>query len=118
MSLCLVISGCSNFLVSPEDVMAEIDKIGEVTLEDAEQIDYAISLYEKLSERKREEVENYDVLTKANHTLNMLQVDDIEESSDDSSDESEGKKDHKHNTTEDIMQYFPNADELISDAEE
>ena len=48
----------------------------------------------------------------------MLLVDGIEEPSEESSDESEGEKNHKHNTTEDVMQYFPNADELLSDAEE
>ena len=63
----LALSGCAGPAVS--DAMKAIDAIGEVTLESAEAINAANEKYDALDSEKKEQVENYKLLEKANERI-------------------------------------------------
>lgn len=63
----LALSGCADPAVS--DTMKAIDAIGEVTLESVDSINAANEQYDALDSDQREQVENYEILKKANERI-------------------------------------------------
>ena len=57
-----------------EEVIAEIDGLGEITIDDKENIEKINNLYTALSEEEKALVTNHDVLVTANNKMAMLKL--------------------------------------------
>lgn len=70
LTLALGLSGCTDPEV--KEAMSAIDAIGEVTIESSEAIEAANEKYDSLDSEKKEQIENYTVLEKANDRLSEI----------------------------------------------
>lgn len=69
LMLCLALAGCAT---EAQQISAEIDKLGEITLESGESIDELNQRYEALGDEEKANVENYSVLQEANIAYDEL----------------------------------------------
>ena len=72
----LMLCGCSFSAV--KETEAAIDAIGTVSLDSAEAISNARTLYDALGENKQEKIKNYKLLETAEGTLHDLQIQNVE----------------------------------------
>ena len=71
MSL-LLFSGCGKVDEVSQKVMNDINELGEITIEDAEQIEKILNIYSTLTDSQKDQVNNYATLLEAQETVEML----------------------------------------------
>lgn len=75
-----------------EEIIFAIDNLGEITIEDKEEIERITTLYNSLSEEDKELVTNHDVLVTANNKIAMLNLSSENSDKNDKNKESQNDK--------------------------
>lgn len=70
--------GCGKVDPVSEKMMNDINSIGEVTIEDEELINNLLDIYATLTEKQKEQVDNYVVLLEAENSLDELKKQEIQ----------------------------------------